>query len=143
MADLVTDAGGAVRAADTLLRMAGGRAVLLRVPAPAVPGSVAEQVGLGTPGFEDMELGPAVFRKARAKLGVGEAPRYEAIVSASAVEAVVGSLGFESVSVLFGVAAGVVVDGRLMFVESATASQVFGEVYCYRLGLRGPVGLMV
>jgi hypothetical protein len=143
MSDLVCGAPGLVRAADALLRIAGGRVVKLRVPMAATPSDDSEQLGLATPGFQDVELGPVAFRKARARLGVVEVPRYELMVSASSVKGLVGSLGYESVAVLFQVIAGVVVGERLLFVESCTASQVAGEIYCYRLGLRGPAGLVV
>ena len=143
MSDLVAGSGAAIRAADALLRMAGGRVVKLRVPSPAIPGDATEQLGLATPEFQDMELGPVVFRKARPTADAGKAARYELIVSASAVAAMVGSLGFESVSVLFATVAGVLVGERLLFIDTCTASQVSGDIYCYRLGLRGPVGVIV
>lgn len=141
MSDLARGSGAVGRAADALLRTAGGRTVRLRVPAPGVPGSDGEELGLAAPEFREVELGPVAFRKARAT--GGEAPRYELLVSEWAVKGLVGALGYESVAVLFGGVAGVVVDERLMFVESCTASQVGGEIYCYRVGLRGPVGLVV
>ena len=45
--------------------------VLLRVPAPAVAGDVTEQLGLATPEFQDVELAPVVFRRARRAGGGG------------------------------------------------------------------------
>jgi hypothetical protein len=39
--------------------------------------------------------------------------------------------------VLFGLAAGVVIDEELMEITSATGVGGFGSVYLYRLGLRG------
>jgi hypothetical protein len=143
MSDLVRGSGAVARAADALLRTAGGRTVMLRVPAPGVPGSDGEELGLAVPGFQDVELAPVAFRKSRATIARGEAPRYELLVSAWPVKTLVGSLGYESVAVLFSVIAGVLVGERLMFVESCTASEVGGEIYCYRLGLRGPVGVIV
>lgn len=143
MSDLVMGAPGLVRAADALLRIAGGRVVKLRVPMAATPSHDAEQVGLAAPGFHDVELGPVVFRRARARLGGDGVARYELMVSAASVAGMVGSLGYESVAVLFQEIAGVLVGERLLFVESCTASEVSGEVYCYRIGLRGPVGLVV
>src|ERR1700761_3889582 len=98
MADLVSGAGAAVRAADALLRCAGGRSVLLRMPAPASVGDTTEQLGLGVPEFQDVELAPVVFRKARQaesalSANANQAARWELMVSASAVEGVTGSLG--------------------------------------------------
>src|SRR6202012_2104182 len=83
----------AVRAADTLLRANGGRAVLLRLPAPAVANNDGEQLGLATPQFQDAELSPTEFRTAEKTSTL--------LVSGSAVKAIVGSLKFNSAEVLF------------------------------------------
>ena len=120
-----------VRAADVLLRNNGGRVVLLRMPAPAVPGAQGEELGLATPEFQDVELGPVVFRKAESTGTL--------LVSAGAVKEIVGSLAFDSAEVLFETAVGVVVDGVMYVVEKCVASQARGEVYCYCLTLRAPV----
>jgi hypothetical protein len=136
-------AEGAVRAADTLLRGAGGRRVLLRMPGPASAGDVTEQLGLAVPEFQDLELAPVVFRKARATTAVGEAAKSELMVSATAVHALVGSLGYSAASVLFATAFGVLIDDVLMEVESATESEVSGVPYVYRLVLKAPVALIV
>jgi len=120
-----------VAAADVLLRNNGGRVVLLRMPSPAVPGAQGEELGLATPEFQDVELGPVVFRKAESTGAL--------LVSAAAVAGVVGSLVFDSAQVLFETAVGVVVDGVVYVVEKCVASQARGEVYCYCLTLRAPV----
>ena len=137
--------GAQVRMTDALLSGVGGRMVKLRVPAPAVPGDVEEQVGLATPQFQDLALGPVCFRKLRPTVPAGQTGfvQYELLVSASAVKAMVGSLEYESASVLFGQAAGVLVDEALLEIEAATTSEAFGEVYVYRLKLRGPLALVV
>lgn len=126
--------------ANALLRQTGGRTVLLRLAAPAVPGDLAEQVGLATPQFQDIELGPAIFRRTRAKTATGEVERpavYELMVSATAVARVAGTLSFDSASLLFAEAAGIVVDGVLLEVIWMAAAEAFGSVYLYRVGLRG------
>ena len=126
--------------ADCLLRNAGGRTVLLHIPAPAVPGDLGEQIGLATPLFQDAALGPAVLRKVRPKIATASTERvaeYELLVSASAVEKIVGSLASQSADVLLASAAGVVIDQQLLEITSATAVEGFGSVYLYRLGLRG------
>ena len=46
----------AIRAADTLLRGVGGRQVLLRTPAPAIPNDDGEQLGLSSPQFQDFPI---------------------------------------------------------------------------------------
>ena len=148
MADLVNGAAGAVRAADVLLRCAGGRSVLLRMPANATAGDVTEQLGLAVPEFQDVELAPVVFRKTRqaaSALSVtsDKGARWELTVSATAVEKVVGSLGCSAASVLFATAFGVLIDGVLMEVVSATESELFGTPYVYRLVLQAPSALAV
>ena len=137
---------GPMRVADSLLRSVGGRTVLLHVPAPAVQGDLGEQLGLAAPLFQDVALGPVVFRKLKPKVATAQTERaaqYELLVSASAVVQAVGSLAFGAASVLFASAAGVLVDGALFEITSATSSEAFGEVYLYRLGLNGPAARLV
>ena len=117
--------------------------MLLRMPAPASAGDTTGQLGLAVPEFQDVELAPVVFRKARATVAVGEAATMELMVSATAVDALVGSLGYSAASVLFATAFGVLVDGVLMEIESATESEVGGTAYVYRLLLREPLALVV
>jgi hypothetical protein len=129
MADLLCS-DAAVRAADSLLRANGGRAVLLRLPAPAVANDDGEQLGLATPLFQDVQLAPAAFRQS--------AKTSTLLLSGSAVKAVVGSLQFNSVEVLFETAAGVVVDGVLYTIISSTAATADGATYVYSLELLAP-----
>ena len=131
------------RAADVLLSCAGGRAVLLRMPAPGTAGDVTEQLGLATPEFQDVELAPVVFRKARVATAEGKAAEWELMVSATAVNALVGSLGYSAASVLFADAFGVLVDGVLMEVEAVTESEVGGSPYVYRVVVKEPLALVV
>jgi hypothetical protein len=133
----------AQRAADVLLRCGGGRTALLRMPAPASAGDTTEQLGLAVPSFQDLQLAPVVFRKARATVSEGKAAKSELMVSATAVNALVGSLGYSAASVLFATAFGVLIDGVLMEIEAATESEVGGVPYVYRLLLRSPMALMV
>jgi hypothetical protein len=133
----------ALRAADVLLSCAGGRAVLLRMPAPATAGDVTEQLGLAAPEFQDVELAPVVFRKARVASPQGKAATWELMVSATAVNALVGSLGYSAASVLFADAFGVLIDGVLMEVEAVTESQVSGSPYVYRVVVKEPLALVV
>jgi hypothetical protein len=113
------------------LRANGGSSVLLRYPAPATAGAEAEELGLATPEFQDMELAPAVFRKMESTATL--------LVAATAVSALVTSLAFDSAEVLFAVAAGVVVEGVLYVIEKSVASLAMGEPYCYCLTLKAPV----
>lgn len=131
MEDLLQSGDGVARGADAVMRAAGGRTVLLRIAASAVAGNDAEQLGLMTPLFQDVVLGPATFRKADsvAKL----------LVSASAVLEVVGSLGYDSANVLFEVAIGVLIDDLLYEITNCVAQQSMGRPYSYCLTLKPPV----
>jgi len=131
MSELLQSSDGAIRLADAVMRSAGGRMVLLRLAAPAVPNADAEQLGLATPVYQDVALGPATFHKANsvAKL----------LVSASAVHEVVGSLGFDSVDVLFETAVGLFVDDLFYKITNSYSSQAMGMPYCYWLTLEPPV----
>jgi hypothetical protein len=129
VADLLCS-DAAVRAADALLRASGGRAVMLRMPAPAVAGNDGEQLGLATPQFQDVELAPTVFRKAESTATL--------LVSGSAVKVVVGSLKFNSAEVLFETVVGVVIDSVVYTILSSTTSTSDGKTYVYSLELRAP-----
>lgn len=143
MGELCDAAIRARRTADVLLQCAGGRTVMLRMPAPASAGDTTEQLGLAMPVFQDMALQPVVFRKARSTAGAGKAARWELMVSATAVDAAVGTSGGGAASVLFATAFGVLIDGVLMEIVSATESEVGGAAYVYRLVLRAPPAVMV
>jgi hypothetical protein len=137
------------RAADVLLRAMGGRTVLLRMPAPAVPADPTEQLGLATPQFQDIPLAPCVYRKARATLAEGKPAKSELLVSASAIEALVGSLAYASASVLFANAAGIVAGpaadpaSELLEIVAASTEEAHGQPYVYRLILRAPLAQLI
>ena len=126
------------RAADALLRCLGGRTVLLRLPTNAVNGSDAEQLGAGTPSYEDIPLSPAIFRRLRPKLSNGNANQYELLMSAAAVYSQLGVLKLASTDQLFAMATGIFVDGELMLIEAAAEAEAFGCPYLYRLVLSAP-----
>ncbi len=143
MSSLVSATGATARTADVLLRAMGGRTVMLRTPAPAVPADVTEQLGIATPTFQDFPLSPVVYRKARATVAEGKSAKWELLVSATVVENLVGSLSYASANVLFAEACGVLSDDELLEIESTTEEQVFGQPYVYRLVLRAPQAQMV
>lgn len=131
------------RAADALLRCLGGTTVLLRLPTNAVSSSNAEQLGAATPPYEDIPLSPAIFRRLRPKLRENTANRYELLISAASVYAQLGFLQLASTDQLFAMAAGVLVDGELMLIESAAEAEAFGRPYLYRLVLSAPQNLIL
>lgn len=117
--------------ADALLQGVGGRQVLLRIPAPAVVGDLGEQLGLALPLYQDVTLGPVVFRRTAG---------HELLVSGSALQTIVGSLQFGSAALLLQGAAGVLIDGVLFQVESVASAEAFGVIYLYRIRLKLPRG---
>jgi hypothetical protein len=117
----------ALRNAEALLHSNGGRTVLLRLPQPPVAGDEAEVLGIATPTFQDVELGPAVFRKAGSTKTL--------LVSASAVARIAGTLAFDSAELLFKSAAGLVIDGVLYRVSAVVAEQASAVPYGYLLTL--------
>ena len=133
-------------ATDILLRAMGGRSVILRMPAPAVPADPTEQLGLATPLFQDIPLAPAVYRKARAILSEGKPAKSELLVSASAVQRIVGSLAFASASILFASAVGILAgpdNTELFEIVSTSTEEAHGQPYVYRLLLRTPQSRIV
>ena len=136
MPDTSRTAEAARRAMDVLLRGSSARSVMLRIPAPATPGDPAEQLGLATPQFQDIELTPVVFRNTAAKTADGKATRRELLVSATAVEALTGSQNFASATELFASAFGILADDALLAIVSATEIEAGGHICGYRLGLR-------
>ena len=123
---------GAARVAEAVLRSGGGRSVLLRMSAPAVQGDDSEQLGLATPQFQDLPLGPVGFQRVTAA-------QMEMLVSAEAMLRVAGTLAFNSAEVLLESAAGVVVDGVMWVIGNVRTMQTEGKPYCYGVMLRKPV----
>jgi hypothetical protein len=109
---------------------------MLRMFAPASAGDSKEQLGLAAPEFQDLELAPVVLLR-------GKGAVRKLLVPATAVNALVGSLGYSAANVLFANAFGVLVDGVLMAVESFEEAELGGAAYLYRVGLRGAVSLVI
>ena len=124
------------RALDTLLRNAGSRTVMLRIPAPAIAGDNAEQLGLAPPQFQDVELTPAVFRTASSQRAKDGSTQRELLLSATTVEALTGSHNFASANALFASAFGILVDDTLLNIVSTEEIEAGGAVCGYRLLLR-------
>lgn len=130
-------ADAARRAAECLLQSTGGRSVILRMPAPAVALSVGEQLGLATPEFQDAELSPVVFRKLRPQTPK-DGPRWELLISASAVDGVAGLTGAADGSAVFAGAAGVLIGESLMEIVSVSSSDIDGSPCVYHVVVRVP-----
>ena len=124
---------GAGRMAEAALRTNGGSEVILRLPGMAVCDSYAEQLGLATPAFQDLPVGPAAWRKQ----GVNTV----LLVAAAAIAGLVGTPGFSSAESLFESAVGFVLDGVLYRVEGCQTLTAAGVACAYRLTLSRPAWL--
>lgn len=142
MADLSVQnpSSRALRLAAALLRASGGATASLQVPPLTGDATDAGQLGVNQPNFLQLPLSPAVFRKVRISLTEGQPEKYELLISAEAVAAQVSQLQLTSAQVLFAMATGVVVSGKLFLIEAIAASDVQGEIYLYRLLLREACG---
>ena len=121
---------GALRLAEATLCANGGFPVILRMPGLAVSGADAEQLGLATPQFQDVPVGPAVWRK----VGVDSA----LLLAAGTVGDLVGSQGFASAESLFQTAVGVVVDGVLYGITKSEPLARAGVPCAYRVSVKEP-----
>jgi len=128
--------GAARRFATALLRANGGTTASLQMPPLTGDSTDAAQLGLNAPNFQLLPLSPVAFRRARITLQEGEQQKYELLISAEAVAAQVSQLELTSADLLFSMAAGVVVAGKLFLIEATYVSESQGEVYLYRLLLR-------
>ncbi len=122
---------GVVRAALASMCANGGFQAVLRMPGLAASGSDAEQLGLGTPQFADIPIGPVVWRR----LGREDS----LLVCAPAVTALMGSQAVTSAESLFQSAVGVVVNGVLYLITRSETLLVAGEPCAYRLSVQAPI----
>lgn len=125
----------AQRAADALLRSLGGSSVKLRLPSQPCT-SDQGQLGLCAAAYQDLVLSPAVFRRVRATLVEGEEAVWELLLSASSVTKQVSAMQMQSAEILFEQALAVLVGERSFVLRAVSSSEVFGQVYMYRLLLR-------
>jgi hypothetical protein len=122
-------------AADTLLRSLGGSSVMLRLPGQPCAGG-CDQIGLGAGAYQDLPLTPALFRRTRATITGGTECVWELLLSATAVQVQVSAAQLDSAEELFAEAVSVLVGTQTFTIETISASEVFGQVYLYRLLLR-------
>lgn len=121
---------GAFRLASTALRTNGGTEVILRLPGMAASGTDAEQLGLGTPQFQDVPIGPAVWHKA------GTSPVL--LLASTPIAALVASEAYASAESLFEEAVGVVVDDVVYGILRSEALETAGVPCAYRLTMQRP-----
>lgn len=124
------------RSAGALLGTLAGDAVVLRMPAVPVGDSDAEELGLGSPEFQEVMLSPALVRLI-SRLGAVQSQSL-VLVAASAVETALGVDGAAAVEAALRSASFVQVGDRMMLLERVERRAVFGRAYLYRLLLKTP-----
>lgn len=122
---------GVLRAAMTALYANGGFEVVLRLPGLAVSGNDAEQLGLATPAFQDVPVGPAVWRRT--------ASTSDLLLGAHAVSELLGTTSFESAQEMFQAAVGIVVGDVVYALKGSDVIFVAGTACAYRLVLERPL----
>lgn len=132
--------GRALRLAASLLRACGGTTAYLQVPPAVGDQNDTGQIGLDAPNLQLLPLSPAVFHKIRNTLNADQQQVYELRVSADAIQAQVAALQLSSAAMLFAMASGVVVSGKLFMIEAVSPLEDQGVVYLYRLALRDAAG---
>lgn len=121
---------GAVRAAMAALHANGGFEVVLRLPGLASSGAEAEELGLATPQFQDVPLGPAVWRKAGANSAL--------LLAGGSVAEVLGARDFLSTQGMFQNAVGLVIAGVLYVIKDIEPLFVAGVAAAFRVTVEGP-----
>lgn len=139
MGDLVKWSASVQRITTSLLRAAGGRSVVLKIPQPAVAGSISEELGLAVPLFDAIELFPVVLREVSSNRGVtNSGGQWELLTEAGALGAAAGSLEHNDVLLFLTTVAGVVADDVCYEIVDVGYSGVGCVPYLYRLALRAP-----
>ena len=119
-----------VRAANAMLAALGGDQVSLLLPATAMAGDAAGQLGLVDPGVQSVIITPVVSRNLPTG-NLGPARRIEFTLPASALTEQLPTLGMGSVEMLFAAVLGLVYDGDLFHVETVVTENFAGTAYFY------------
>jgi hypothetical protein len=119
-----------VRAANAMLAALGGDQVSLLLPATAMAGDAAGQLGLVDPGVQSVIITPVVSRNLPTG-NLGPTRRIDFTLPASALTEQLPTLGMGSVEVLFAAVLGLVYDGDLFHVETVVTENFAGTAYFY------------
>jgi hypothetical protein len=119
-----------VRAANAMLAALGGDQVSLLLPAAAMAGDAAGQLGLVDPGVQSVIITPVVSRNLPTG-NLGPARRIEFTLPASALTEQLPTLGMGSVEMLFAAVLGLVYDGDIFHVETVVTENFAGTAYFY------------
>jgi len=121
---------GWLRAADALLRALGRESVSLVLPATAMAGDAAGQLGLVDPGVQEVVISPAVAREVTTG-NVGPRRRVEFTLPASVIASQLPSLGMATADDLFNAVIGLTYGNELFHIEKVVPESMAGTVCFY------------
>lgn len=119
-----------VRAANAMLTALGGDQVSLLLPATAMAGDAAGQLGLVDPGVQNVIVSPVVARPLPTG-NMGPRRRIEFTLPASAIALQLPALGLGTAEELFDSAMGLVYDTDLFHIETVVTENFAGTAYFY------------
>jgi hypothetical protein len=120
---------GLARAADALLKALGGETVSLLLPATAMAGDAAGQLGLVDPGVQEIVISPAILRELTTGT-LGPRRRIEFTLPASAIAAQLPALGMATGEDLFNAVIGLNYGQDLFHIETVVPES-FGGTICF------------
>lgn len=121
---------GMLRAANALLRALGRETVSLMLPATAMAGDAAGQLGLVDPGVREVVISGVVVRELSTG-NLGPRRRVEFTLSAAGVADQLPSLGMGSRDDLFNAVLGLNYAGQLFHIEKVVPESFAGTVCFY------------
>jgi hypothetical protein len=119
-----------LRAADALLRAFGKESISLLLPATAMAGDSAGQLGLVDPGLQELAISPVIPRELTTG-NMGPRRRVEFTLPASVIVAQLPSLGMGSADDLFKAVLGLTYGSDLFHIEKVTPESFAGTVCFY------------
>ena len=120
---------GLARAADALLKALGGETVSLLLPATAMAGDAAGQLGLVDPGVQEIVISPAILRELTTGT-LGPRRRIEFTLPASVIAAQLPALGMATGEDLFNAVIGLNYGQDLFHIETVVPES-FGGTVCF------------
>jgi len=119
-----------VRAADAMLKALGAESVCLLLPATAMAGDAAGQLGLVDPGVQEIVISPVVVR-ALSTGNVGPRRRLEFTLPASAIADQLPRLGMKEADDLFNAVLGLNYGSDVFHIETVVPESFAGTACFY------------
>ena len=119
-----------LRAANALLQALGKETISLLLPAEALAGDAAGQLGLVDPGVQEVQISPVVTRELTTG-NLGPRRRVEFTLPATAVTGQLAGLGMASADDLFNVVLGLNYGSDVFHIETVVPESFAGTVCFY------------